>query len=51
MRFITHEVNIQGPDQLEPASKKMTLNKSVDLRKNNINLNNFYHSKSFRINK
>ena len=29
--FITHEVNIQGPDQLEPASKKTILNKSTDL--------------------
>ena len=29
--FITHEFNIRGPDQLEPASKKMILNKSIDL--------------------
>ena len=29
--FITHEVSIRGPDQLEPASKKMILNKSIDL--------------------
>ena len=31
MGYITHEINIRGPDQLEYATKNMILNKSIDL--------------------